>query len=66
MEVSPSTEHNSLWECVVQVGSVDFFFFLNMKIGKVTKILKNNNLLNQGSLDHVKVGLTPVLELHNL
>ena len=27
---------------------------------------KNRNKLNQGSLDHVKVGPTPILELHNL
>ena len=45
VQVSPSNEHNSLWEWVVQVGSVDKSLKKNIKTGEVSKILKKNNLL---------------------
>ena len=44
MEVSPSHEDNSWWESVGQVESVKKII-KNMKTGKVTKILRNNNFL---------------------
>ena len=44
VKVSPSHEYNSRWESVGQVESVENIMN-NMKTGKVTKILRKNNLL---------------------